>query len=65
MILHVILDDGQTRVARVRDEAVMTSKGYANPATISLDGKKVRGYVQTAEACKRKGFAPFFTEGKA
>lgn len=64
MILHVILEDDQTRVARVKDEVVMTSRGYAQPATVSLHGKKVKGFVQTADACKRKGFPPFFTEQK-
>lgn len=38
------------RVARVRQEIVMTSLGYAQPATISLGGRTVRGYVQTAGA---------------
>lgn len=48
----VVTPEGLERVARVSQEIVMTSRGYAQPGTVNLAGKRVKGHVHTSQACR-------------
>lgn len=58
----VVTHNNDVRVARVSQEVVMTSQGYAQPASISLRGNNIKGFVKTADACKVGNHYFFFTE---